>query len=238
MDATSNTIFSPVQQNVPQENGDGPDYSYSLGSKALIITSVALFAIAIVGIAVFATMLSSGAVLGVGAVLLSALAISGGIAGGVLTAFGADAYHTNEIAERELAFAKTSDNFAAQLKYYSKTAQNFNIFSDNRENTIEAIKWEYTTGKDLMLKALRETDEKVKSQKFEEGLKIFENSADHTCYSNGRVEKYLSTHSELRDQLKKEFNDSNSKFEDRAIRYWNHIVDHSSYNKHWEPATF
>lgn len=188
------------------DTGPGPDYSYSGKSKALMITSAALFAIAIVTIAITA---SSFATLGMGGIVLSGVVIFSGFTGGIGAAVQTSILHIDEIAAREFAYAETSKNFEVQIEYASFACQKGNK---------KAIKWVYKTGMKLMLEALNEIDQNKKKLNFEKGLNLFDLSASFSGQG-------LNKNTKLRNSLIKEFEKCNPDFKELAENYWESTVN-------------
>lgn len=194
----------------------GPDYSFSCKSKALVITSVALFAIALVGLA--ATTVLFGTLGTVGLCMLAFTAVNG-VIGGLAFAFGASACRTKEIASRDLAFANTCDNSDLQFQYYSKTAQTGNI---------DAIRWGYETGQHLILEAFSEIDENEKALKFKKGLRLFDSSAAFSAMGNNflnssKNENIINVRIAFTKELNEQKQETHS-FKQATINYWSFLV--------------
>jgi hypothetical protein len=237
MDSTAITLYSPIHHQAPQEANEGPDYSYSSTNKTLIITSIALFAIAFVAFVTLVVKSSHKDFGSTGMYLLSTVGMCFGATVGSLTSFGAIILRNADIAGRQLAFAQTCKKPDIQMHYLSSAAQKGNK---------EAIQVEYMMGQNLMLEALKETNKEVKAHKFEEGLMIFDRSAVHSQRDDAG--KYLNTelNIELRNKLITELNDGHlnqHNFEKHTKLYWNAIVNVMYANKmkcidnlNWEPT--
>ena len=131
--------------NIKQDPNDPIDRSFSTGTKAMIITAVALTALSVVGLAISAPIVFSGAItmtlpihiLVVVWSIMSLVLVNPLI--GMLVSSG----HNIEIASRELEYAKSQDSsLDVSLKYYELAA--------SKENE-EAIATEYNYGETLIM---------------------------------------------------------------------------------------
>lgn len=203
---------------------DTPDYSYSWKSIALIITSVALFAIMIVSIGLLAT---------------HAIPLGLAIAGVTVPfwpACGAFVIvpdvHRREIAQREFDFAESKTEAKIKNKYYKKAAE---------KGHAGAIQKEYERGKALLLKAAKEIDEKSRAEKLDKGLKVFEKSARHSMGNKGAYKGVFNRERNLQNQFKTQFNNTvgKGKSTEKLIeKYWNHILESALKAPHFPLAMF
>ncbi|MBA3603781.1 MAG: hypothetical protein H0W50_09115 [Parachlamydiaceae bacterium] len=219
----SKNLFNGVDKALPTDN-------YSLETKALIITGVAISAIGITSLALgisLATM--SASVFCVFPIVFSVPIFFGGLG---LVGFSIGFKHTNEVAQRYFNFAESQKDSKIKLEYYSKAA-------DCRH--VMAIQKEYNIGKNLIFNCCIEGD--FYEKQFNKGLKIVNSAMKHSAsYQNVVVERYLSLHPELTTQLKEEIINSkrnNTTIENIVNRYFNNIMrSFSSYQIHWHPAKF